>query len=366
VTVPQASARLLYLDWLRGVAVLAMVMTHVSDSWTRDADKHSEPYFTLLFIGGIASSLFLFLAGVATAMSATSKGRQCGSARQAAAIVRRRGWEIFVLGVIFRIQAQVLGFAPFMNVFKVDMLNTMGLSIVAASWLWPLARERRGRLIVFVATMVTITMVTPLIRAAGWPAPLPDPLEAYLRPAGPFAAFPLFPWAGFLFAGVLVGDLVDAVRQAPGRQLALQLGIATTAAIGIGLAWLASFQPSIYPQAEFWHSSPTFFFIRLGVVALTVPAAWLIETLSARVQWMEWLQPLTTLGRSSLFVYWIHVEMVYGVAAEPLKNSLPLWGSLAGTAALSLCLYGLVLVKNRLLERYELRGVFRFLAPVIR
>ena len=45
-----------------------------------------------------------------------------------------------------------------------------------------------------------------------WLAPLPDPLEAYLRPAGGLRGVSAFPWAGFLFAGVLVGDLVDAVR----------------------------------------------------------------------------------------------------------------------------------------------------------
>jgi uncharacterized membrane protein len=277
-------------------------------------------------------------------------------------MVRRRGWEIFALGLAFRVQAQVLGFAPLMNVFKVDMLNTMGLSIVAASWLWQLSPQRRTRLTVFALVTTAITMVTPLVRAVGWLAPLPDPLEAYLRPAGPFAAFPVFPWAGFLFAGVLVGDLVDAVRSSSRRQAGLQAGVMVMAFLGIWLAWLASWQPSIYPKAEFWHSSPTFFFIRLGVVALTVPCAWIVEV----VQPPEWLRPLVTLGRSSLFVYWIHVEMVYGVIAEPLKGSLPLWGSLVGTALMTLLLYGIVVMKNRLLERHELRGPFRILAPVVR
>ena len=59
------------------------------------------------------------------------------------------------------------------------------------------------------------------------------------------------------------------------------------------------------------------------------------------------LQPLASLGRSSLFVYWIHIEMVYGVIAEPLKQQLPLWASITGTALLTLLLYCLVLLKNR-------------------
>ena len=128
------------------------------------------------------------------------------------------------------------------------------------------------------------------------------------------------------------------------------------------LAWSASFRPALFPAASFWHDSPTFFFIRLGIVALTVPVAWVIE----RVLPMGWLQPLVTLGRSSLFVYWIHIEMVYGVIAEPLKGALPLWATVAATAAMSVLLYGLVLLKNRWLERNDLRGPFRILAPVIR
>jgi len=36
-----APDRKVYLDWLRGVAVIAMVMSHVNDAWTREADRQS-------------------------------------------------------------------------------------------------------------------------------------------------------------------------------------------------------------------------------------------------------------------------------------------------------------------------------------
>ena len=51
---------------------------------------------------------------------------------------------------------------------------------------------------------------------------------------------------------------------------------------------------------------------------------------------------------------------------RPTGGQLPLWASLIGTALMTLILYGLVLLKNRLLARYELRGPFRILAPVVR
>ena len=155
---------------------------------------------------------------------------------------------------------------------------------------------------------------------------------------------------------------MDAARRAPAREVLLQNGVALAGGAGVLLAWFASFRPSIYESASFWHDSPTFFFIRLGLVALLVPSAWVLEQLlPARL-----LQPLVTMGRSSLFVYWIHVEMVYGVIAETVKRTMPLWMSITGTVLLSVGLYLIVLLKNRLLERHELRGPWRILAPVVR
>jgi uncharacterized membrane protein len=360
--IPAIGQRLLYLDWLRGIAVVAMVLSHVTESWTRPADRLGEPFYTLTFVAGVASPLFLFLAGVASALSAASKARREGSHRAGAAFARRRGWEIFALGLAFRVQSQLLGLGPIDNIFKVDMLNTMGLSMVAASYVWQWASDRRWRAASLAFVTGAITMVTPLVRDVAWLAPLPDPIEAYLRPAANYGAFPLFPWAGFLFAGALVGALVDAVRDSPRHLPLLQNGIAIAAGGGAIVAWFASFQPSIYPSSSFWHDSPTFFFIRLGLVALLVPAAWVIEQMCP----VAVLRPLVTLGRSSLFVYWIHVEMVYGVIAEPIKQQLPLWATVAATGALTVLLYGIVLLKNRLLERYQLTGPWRVLAPVIR
>lgn len=339
-----------------------MVLAHVTDSWTRAADRHAQPYYTLLFIGGIASPAFLFLAGVASVMSAATKAHREGSLRAGAAAARRRGWEIFALGLVFRVQAEILGLGPLSTLFKVDMLNTMGLSIVAAMWLWPRSGRRTGRVGLFALATTAITAITPLVRATPWLASLPDPLEAYLRPAGSLAAFPFFPWMGFLFAGVLAGDLIDAVRRHPQRQLLLQWGISVCAALGAWAAWQASFRPALFPTASFWHDSPTFFFIRLGLVALTIPLAWLAE----RVMTANALAPMVTLGRASLFVYWIHVEMVYGVIAGPLKQALPIWGSLAGTFLMVLLLYRLVLLKNRWVEEHGLPGHLRLLASVLR
>jgi uncharacterized membrane protein len=354
--------RLIYLDWLRGVAVVAMVLSHVTDSWTHPDDRRAMPFYTLTFIAGVASSLFLFLAGVTCALSAGAHARRSGDHRAGAALARRRGWQIFGLALLFRVQSLLLGLAPLESLLKVDMLNVMGLSMVMASYVWGVSADRRRRLAALALVTGAVAMVTPLVRQATWLAGIPDPLEAYLRPAGGFAAFPLFAWAGFLFAGVIAGDLIDAVRAQPQRVVTLQNGLVLSAGAGFLLAWWASYQPSIYEAARFWSDSPTFFFIRLSLVVLLLPISWLAEQLLPRAT----LKPLVTFGRSSLFVYWIHVEMVYGVVANPLKRQLPLPGALCATGALVVLVYGAVLLKNRLMQRHELRGPWRILEPVLR
>jgi uncharacterized membrane protein len=283
---------------------------------------------------------------------------------------RRRGWQIFALGLLFRVQSQVLGLGPLQNLFKVDMLNIMGLSMVAASYLWQSRAARVPRLALFAAVTGAVAMITPVVRDVAWLSALPDPLEAYLRPAGSYAAFPFFPWGAFLFAGVIVGDLIDAARRSGAtlevqrgrRTVMLQNALAICGGAGVLLAWFASLRPALYESASFWNDSPTFFFIRLGLVTLLVPIAWVLEQLlPARA-----FAPMVTMGRSSLFVYWIHVEMVYGVGAEPIKRALPLGMALAATALLTVALYGVVLLKNQLLARHSLRGPWRVLAPVLR
>ena len=362
------NGRKVYLDSLRGLAVAIMVEAHVVDAWTREVDRHDTPYFWAVFVAGMAAPLFLFLAGVTLAIAANARASAVGTAA-AAAIARFRGWQIFALAFLFRIQSQLLGWGAWGNLLKVDILNVMGLAMVVAGGLWGLSCRRTTRLALFAVATGLMTMMTPPVREAAWLASLPDAIEAYIRPMPGRTTFAIFPWAGFLFAGMIVGDLVSAARTI-GDERRLQAGLAVAGFGGIALAYAASFRPSIYPIAHFWTSSPTFFFIRLGIATALVPTAWLVGLLPRVADWFRSSisapPVVVTLGRSSLFVYWIHVEMVYGFLGRPFRRALPLEASLTATVVLGLLLYGIVLWKNRAMKGVELRGPARLFAPVLK
>lgn len=344
-----------------------MVQAHILDSWTQAADRQQEPFYTLQWIGGVASALFLFLAGVALALSASSTARRHGRFSEGVRRAQRHGLEILILAFLFRLQAQVLGLGPLRSLLKVDMLNIMGVAMLVASIVWRCSSRRPVRMAAFGVVTALATLVTPLVRAAAWPQALPDPIEAYLRPAADYAAFPFFPWAGFLFGGVLVGDLVDAFREGNRRVWTLHARLLATGVLGMIAAAAASYQPALFPTARFWHDSPTLFFLRLGAVVSLVPLAWLVEratefhSLAART-----FRPIVVMGRSSLFVYWIHVEMVYGVVADPVKQAMPLWATQLAWIAMAMLLYQAVALKNRIMEHRELPRGARILAPILR
>ena len=333
-----------YLDWLRGLGVLIMIAGHALDAWTREADRETEAYRYAILVAGIGAPLFLFLAGIALALAAASrlrKGQTVGAVGRAA--VRRGAW-ILLLGFLFRLQSVLISGGSFpRSLLKVDILNVMGVSMMAAAFIWLAGRGPALRAALFAVATTAIAMLTPLVRASGALDALPDPLEWYLRPAPGSTTFTLFPWAAFLTGGAAVGVCLDRVQGAAAERrfhAALLLLGATTAVA----AYAASFLPPLYENASFWSSSPTFFFIRLGLVIVSLPLAAALTRF--------WQAPaLQEFGRDSLFVYWIHVEMAYGAISAPLHRSLPFGIALVAIGAFGTMLFGLVRLKARYIGR---------------
>jgi uncharacterized membrane protein len=344
---PPSPGRRGYLDWLRGIAVLIMIEAHTIDSWTRASDREHGAFGYAMILGGFGAPIFLMLAGVAIPLMAGARMRKGASVRDAAAAVRRRGWEIFALAFLFRFQSFVLsGGAPAQTLLKVDILNIMGPAMIGAATLWGLARGAVSRAVLLAGAAVALTMLTPIVRATPWLAWLPDPVEWYLRPYPGRTTFTIFPWAGFLFAGAALGAVMDRL---PERRLIYSLAVLGPAIALAGYG--ASYLPAIYAQTNFWTSSPTFFFLRLGVLVSIVPLAYVVSRGFPRLS-----APLEYFGRASLFIYWIHVEMVYGAISVALHKRLAFEQALVAFVLFSAFLFGVAKAKDYVVERWKEKG----------
>jgi len=348
-----AGGRREYLDWTRGLAVLLMIEAHILDSWTRTPDRETDAYGVAMILAGMGSVLFLVLAGVAVALSAGSKLRRCGDAAAATRAVARRGLEIFVLAFLFRLQAWILGWSHSpRDLLKVDILNIMGPAIVVTALMWRAGRSLAGRCAVFAASTAAIALITPLVRAVDLSG-LPEPLAAYITPVTGLSNFVFFPWVGFVFAGASIGVLIEGVWTGD-REHRLNRWFAVAGAVVVTVAALGSLVPSPFPASCFWTTSPSYFFIRAGVVALVIALAY---AWNARFNRDRSFSPIVQLGKTSLFIYWIHVELVYGLISRPIHHQLTLTQAWIAYALFTGLMLACSIGKERFVTRRGVRSL---------
>jgi uncharacterized membrane protein len=301
-----ASRRVEYVDWARGLAVYIMIQSHAYSSWLSPAAKQSRFWHRVELVAGYGAPLFLFLAGMALVLMAETRRVQ---GHPQSAIVReglRRGLEIFGYGVLFRLWMYASGrFSAPRELLRVDVLNCIGLALILVTALalrWP---SRRRQMAAAFGLSAAVALLTPLAWDAPWPAWIPRPLLAYVSGRAWGSYFPIFPWAGFTAAGAAAGLALEGAR-ARGRE---PWGVAALAAAGAGLVPLALFidrvSPQVYPVYDFWWTSPNYFLVKLGVLLVVLGFAYAWNRLPG------W-SPLRQMGRTSLLVYWVHIEIVYG------------------------------------------------------
>jgi uncharacterized membrane protein len=351
-----SASRRAYIDWMRGLSVLFMIEAHSFDAWTRLADRALPAYKLANFIAGLAAPIFLFLAGVSVVMAGSARARRSGDRSAAAWSVQKRGWQILGLAFLFRLQSWILSpGATVKGIFKADILNIMGPSVAAAAWIWGRLVDRRARLVAFGALACAFTYATPIVRHAAWVAWLPDPIEWYVRPFPKLSVFTLFPWAGFVFAGAFVGEWLDTVKS-PSEEWRMNQRLGAAGILLIAGGFGARVLPSIYPvgYSEFWTSSPLYYFVKIGIMLVLMALIYLYvqRPLSAAPRNPAW-SPMLEFGRSSLFVYWIHVELAYGVFSWPLHRKLPVAWSLVAFSVFSVLLYGAALLKSHLVRNWK-------------
>jgi hypothetical protein len=117
---------------------------------------------------------------------------------------------------------------------------------------------------------------------------------------------------------------------------------------------VAAHGPSWFGPSDFWRTAPSFFFLRVGVLVAGVAACYLWEA-RPRLLGAEPFSPMRQFGTTSLFIYWIHVEMAYGGLSRPIKGQLPLPWSLLAFALFLAAMLGLSLIKTALAARWHAR-----------
>jgi uncharacterized membrane protein len=296
-----------FVDALRGLAVVLMVINHTARWWLDPAvgDPREAVIYTTMVLAG---PTFLFLVGFSLALGyarALAGGRAFGSV--AARHLQR---SLVIAAIALGLNAVVFPH----DVLGARVLLSIALAIAVVTPLVPLVRRPAGR-IALLALAVTVYAVFPgaLPALRDWSAAHPVAGSLLLR------EFPVFPWLALVLLGLPLGWAEATVPE--GRSRARRY-----AALGaVGLLAIAAFlardretplaaRLAIDRDLElngYWTAAPATAIGMAGaILALLAVAYWLAE----RRRWR--FHALVLLGRAALLLYVLHLIVVLPLGRE--------------------------------------------------
>jgi uncharacterized membrane protein len=378
---------------MRGLACIVMFQTHCYDAWLGGESRNTGFLKASQVLGTIPAPIFLFLAGFSFALVSDKLIRKKLPAAEITRVMLRRGAEIFAFGLLFRLQEYLIawGWAPWSDLLRVDVLNIIGLSMILMALLIgatltlcgttatatdrailedaPHANRFSRPRVVLIAlsacAVAVFALLTPLVYTTWRPTWLPWFMESYIDGCHNLGSpqpwlFPLFPWAAFAFAGLgagiiffskvggpvgnSAGSSVPRASDASGsKTLALFGAAGTVAVVAAQLLDRSSFH--LYSTYDYWHTSPNFLMLRVGLLLV-------IAFLS--YAWCRWgwatrgFSPLIQLGQTSLLVYWVHIEFVYGRFSIMPKRAQTIPGATRGLLEIILFMLVLSMIRTRI------------------
>jgi len=324
--------RWLALDVFRFFAVLMMVQGHVFTTLLDEATKAQGWYPHHAAFHGYTAPMFLFGAGLAFGYTTFNKwDAHTGGGAAPAKRYTRYAW-LLVLG--YGLQLPTLSLSGLLSMesperiarfFQVNVLQHIGVSLAIAQILVRIVKRKR----VFISIIAALALFC--VFAAPWVwnldvSGLPVFVRGYINKAG-YSYFPIVPWAGFTYGGILVayvfgvkGSAKEISDGAAWPFLALSLAFMLVPLVVDRLGYLP------LPSHNFWKTNPLFFFWRLGNILFVLSLLCFVERFMRGRSWLDvdqnraahaivpWIKLLSA---ESLVIYVAHLLVLHGSVIAP-------------------------------------------------
>lgn len=315
--VPRRNRRLVFVDLLRLLASFQMLHGHTLDALLSDEVRQGPIHAVWNWQRGLVSVGFLFAAGIAFSLSTlVDVDRYLAKKDRVAKRWRRVSW-LIILGYLMHFPAEWIagqlgsGVSPeaaqrSLEMFAMaDVLQCIGASIGILMIVTHLTKNARVVAGFAAIGAVLIFALAPLADAVV-PEGAIRPFANYLSHRGG-SLFPLFPWTGFVFAGVAV-TFVVAPR---GAQTNPKVPVPRLAALAVALFVVAfvaehvSF--TLVDESTTYQAIPSFAIVKLAAVVAIVTV---LSVIALKVKFLpNWMN---TLAGESLMLYWFHLNLLYG------------------------------------------------------
>jgi hypothetical protein len=354
-------SRYAFLDLFRAFFVILMVEGHVVRALLSPEAQASEGFRLHELLHGITGPGFLFGAGFAFSIAAYRRREQMRSLSPA---FLRRLWRAVNLILIgyalhlpfFSLQKTITAATveQWNELLAFGPLQCIGFSLLFLRMLFLLTRTDRRFLATLAVVTPAIAYATPFLWSPEISAAVPRPIAMALNGLGG-SFYPLFPFSAFVLAGAGISWVflksIDRLRT---TQLAARLATAGLVLVITGVG-LDAVPFATYPVYDFWHTSPNYVLIRLGILLLLLALFWLLFGTREAPTGTPVPGWLVTFGIESFFVYIVHLVLLFGWLPNPTFNLEQYLGSSLGPVSAGCLALGLVALL------LPLASVWRFL-----
>ena len=305
---------------MRAFAVIQMVQGHTVDVLLA-SDYRSDTYpiyFLWNFLRGMTAPIFMFSAGtVFTYLFRLVDEPFFENPRV------KKGFYRFLLlvGIGYILRYPTFTVFDFSDVtqdhwdifFTVDVLHLIGFGLLFVLICAYVAEKLKlSDTIVFTFLALFFFIVTPFFTKINWLEYFPQPIAGYFY-GGTGSLFPLFPWAGYVVLGGVLGSyLARNPLVFKTNQFSFNLALFGFALIFVSAA-------SIFITGEYFNYyflptsyTPDTFVLRVGFVLVLNS---LVSFISQKIEFIPKI--IILVGRNTLLIYIVHLMILYGSAWNP-------------------------------------------------
>ncbi len=302
--------RYIFVDLLRGLALLVMIEVHVFNAFLDPSIKAQSWFSVLNYINGLVAPSFLFVSGFAFILSTNSNERIKLFSPAVTKRLSRIGL-IFLVGYSLHLprysftQMMKISEAEMITFYNVDVLQCIATGLLLLLLMKVVTSNEKHFNSVLLGSTIAVIGLAPFAWQYDFTNVFPVWLANYFNQKNG-SLFPLFPWLGFMFTGAIAAKYFLTLKDdAEQKRFISRLTITGITLVIITHLVLTELTPleirSIRPN-------PFFFLQRLGYVFLLLVLCWHYDQKRKITKSF-----ILDFSRESLIVYWFHLTVLFAV-----------------------------------------------------